>query len=277
MAGKREKEEPHTVIRFLLLFAMLAGLTVSTSAPPAVVSPVMAEEPVVAMPELEEVPAESGDEIIVPAEPVRPETMVITPAEEPVDAAYFTDTVFVGDSRTHGLQLYGGMTEAQYLHAVGATAESVFTKKTQETEQGTVPILDALAEMEVGKVYIMLGVNELGWPQTEKFYEQYGKIIDRVREDHPDAQVVIQSILPVSAKQDAKGTYVNNKRINTFNALLEELAIDKLCPYLNVAESVSDENGCLRSELTGDGVHLNTKGCKVWIEYLKSHPLPETT
>ena len=275
MAGKREKEEPHTVMRFMLLFAMIAGLTVGASAPPSAVSPVLAaEDPSLLIPE-EVLASETEEEIVEPAAPVRPETMVVAEAAEPVDESYFTDTVFVGDSRTHGLALYGGMEEAQYLHAVGATVESVFTKKTQETANGTVPMLDALADMEAEKIYIMLGVNELGWPQTEKFREQYGKLIDRVREDHPDAEVIIQSILPVSAKQEAKKTYVNNQRINTFNAILEELAIDKLCPYLDVAEAVIGEDECLRSELTSDGVHLNTKGCKVWLEYLKSHPIPE--
>ena len=281
MAGKREKEEPHTVMRFLVLFAVLTGLTVSASAPPAAVSPVMAEEPMetveaveVAMPLPDEIPAQSGDEI-VPPEPVRPETMVVEAAEVPVDETYFVDAVFLGDSRTHGLQLYGGMDEGTYLHAVGATVESVFSKKTQETAAGTVPILDALTDMEVGKVYIMLGVNELGWPQTEKFREQYEKIITRIREDHPETQVIIQSILPVSARQEAKKTYVNNQRIAVYNAILEELAIDTLCPYLNVQEAVVDENGCLKAEFTSDGVHLNTKGCKMWVEYLKSHPIPE--
>ena len=195
------------------------------------------------------------------------------PESEPVEDSYFADTVFLGDSRTEGFHLYSGLEEGQYLYAVGATVESVFTKSTQETEAGTVPILDALAEMDCGKVYIMLGVNELGWPRAEVFREQYGKVIDRVREDHPEAEVVIQSLLPVSAKQEAKGSYVNNRRIAEFNALLEELAAEKDCPYLNVAEAVTGEDGCLRPELTTDGVHLNTEGCRVWLDYLKDHPV----
>ena len=187
--------------------------------------------------------------------------------------SYFADAVFLGDSRTEGFHLYSGLEEGQYLYAVGATVESVFTKETQETENGKVPILDALAELECGKVYIMLGVNELGWPRSEVFQEQYGKVIDRVREDHPETEVVIQSLLPVSAKQEAKGSYVNNGRIAVYNGMLEELSAEKDCPYLNVAEAVTGEDGCLRPELTTDGVHLNTRGCQAWLEYLKDHPL----
>ena len=93
------------------------------------------------------------------------------------------------------------------------------------------------------------------------------------REEHPEAEVVIQSLLPVSAKQEAKGSYVNNRRIAEFNALLEDLAAEKDCPYRNVAEAVTGEDGCLRQELTTDGVHLNTAGCQAWLEYLKQHPV----
>lgn len=201
---------------------------------------------------------------------------VAVPQSDPVGMEYFSDAVFLGDSRTEGLYLYGNMTEGEFLYAVGATVESVFTKPTQTTEAGKVPMLDALADMECGKVYIMLGVNELGWPRTETFRDQYGKLIDRVREDHPDAQVVIQSILPDSAEQDAKGTYVNNSRIQEFNDVLRELAEEKDCPYLDVAEAVTGEDGCLLPELTSDGVHLNTKGCAVWRDYLMSHPVTKT-
>lgn len=235
----------------------------------------------------EAAPAEEPDQTAPAETPRMPElpveesgeeeaASVVVPQSDPVGMEYFSDAVFLGDSRTEGLYLYGNMTEGDFLYAVGATVESVFTKPTQTTDAGKVPMLDALADMKCGKVYIMLGVNELGWPRTETFRDQYGKLIDRVRADHPDAQVVIQSILPVSAEQDAKGSYVNNRRIQEFNDVLRELAEEKNCPYLDVAEAVTGEDGCLLPELTSDGVHLNTKGCAVWREYLMSHPVTKT-
>ena len=228
-----------------------------------------AQEPVRAR-VLEPAPPAEPEEPPAPEEPAKPATMLV-PESEPVEDDYFADTVFLGDSRTEGFYLYSGLEEGMYLYAVGATVESVFTKPTQETEAGKVPMLDALAELECGKVYIMLGANELGWPRSEAFHDQYGKVIDRIREDHPDAEVVIQSILPVSAVQESKGSYVNNGRIQTYNAILEELALEKECPYLNVSEAVTGEDGCLRPELTTDGIHLNTAGCKEWLNYLKTH------
>lgn len=272
---ERTKKRNHKRRRLLGTAALVSVLAVLLSGDP----------PASAVPEQTVLPEETAQEELIRArvlEPIpeaesreteeaeKPETMLVTESG-PVEDGYFTDTVFLGDSRTEGFYLYSGLQEGEYLYAVGATVESVFTKPTQETEGGKVPILDALAELECGKVYIMLGANELGWPRSEAFHDQYGKVIDRIREDHPDAEVVIQSILPVSAVQESKGSYVNNGRIQTYNAILEELALEKECPYLNVSEAVTGEDGCLRPELTTDGIHLNTAGCKEWLNYLKTH------
>lgn len=194
-------------------------------------------------------------------------------AVTPVEDTYFSDAVFLGDSRTEGFSLYSGLKEGEYLYSVGATVSSVFTKATEQTAAGKVPMLDALAGMECSKIYIMLGVNELGWVSSQTFRDQYAQVIDRIQADHPDATVAIQSILPVSQAQDDKKTYVNNARIREYNALLEELAEEKGCVYLDIASAVSDETGCLRADWTFDGVHLNTAGCQAWLQYLKEHPI----
>ena len=284
--GKRDMRKRSRPGRRLLgIAALLAAVLLLEPGAPA--SAVPERDPEEALPAVELLPAESRQVAVeVPAEEAVPGERAPEPEQAPaeeepwsgpvpegpaVEDSYFDDTVFLGDSRTEGFHLYSGLEEGQYLYAVGATVESVFSKPTQETEAGKVPMLDALAELECGKVYIMLGANELGWPRSEAFHDQYGKVIDRIREVHPDAEVVMQSILPVSAVQEAKGSYVNNSRIQTYNAILEELALEKECPYLNVSEAVTGEDGCLRPELTTDGIHLNTAGCKEWLNYLKTH------
>ena len=107
----------------------------------------------------------------------------VTPPEAaaPVEDTYFSDTVFVGDSRTEGFHLYSGLKEGQYLYSVGATVSSIFTKATEQTAAGKVPIMDALTGMECSKVYVMLGVNELGYFDDQGFYDNYCKAIDEIR------------------------------------------------------------------------------------------------
>ena len=198
------------------------------------------------------------------------------PETEAVEDTYFDGAVFLGDSRTEGLFLYSGLKTGHFYTAVGATVESVCSKKNFETESGEkVPLLDAVAEQDCDKIYIMLGINELGWSKVKTFHDQYAKLIDRVREDHPEAKIVLQSIPPVSAKQEAKKTYVNNDRISDYNEVIRTLAEEKECYFLDVAACLSDGNGLLPKDLNFDGIHLNPAGCKVWLNYLRTHSLED--
>lgn len=278
MAGKRNLKKRKRLPRLLGLCAALL-LLLGPEAPVLTPSTANAEHvpPASGPVETPALPAVvSTANAKAPEEPATQEEAPPDPEpalQEPVDATYFADALFLGDSRTEGLSLYGGPAEAEYLFAVGATVESVFSKPVAKPGGGKAPLLDTLAQRDCAKVYVMLGVNELGWVYAETFRDQYAKVIDRIREDHPEAVVAIQSILPVSALQDAKGSYVNNERIRTYNALLKELAVEKDCPWLDVAGAVADESGCLAADLTFDGIHLNPAGCAVWLEYLQTHPV----
>lgn len=270
MAGRREKKEHklHLPGALMVLAAIAVALSMGGPHGVAVNSPVEAEEP--------EIPAvvETAEEPVVPVtEPDVIEEAVWpgpVPESAPVEDTYFDDAVFLGDSRTDGLRLYSGLKTGTFLCSTGATVESVFNKSV-ETTVGTMPLLDALATLDCGKIYIMLGINELGWNGTETFRTQSTELIQRIQADHPDAEIVIQSILPVSAKKDAEGRYVNNGRIDEYNQVWLELAEEFDVSYMNVAEGIADKDGLLPSELCFDGVHLNVTGCRMWLDYLRTH------
>lgn len=203
-------------------------------------------------------------------------TSCVVPETAEVKDTYFDDAIFLGDSRTEGLFLYSGLKTGKPYTAVGATVESVFTKANFKTESGEkVPILDAMAGQECGKIYVMLGVNELGWTKTKTYHDQYAKLIDRLRADHPEAKIALQSLPPVSAKQDEKKTYVNNERIKAYNEIIKTLAEEKECYFLDVASCLTGEGGVLPVKQTTDGVHFNKAGCKTWLGFLRTHSLED--
>ena len=278
MLGKREKRDGRLRLPAILVLIVTAALVVASGGHQTVAADSPVEAPVERRIQLEEateaVRSVLSEEARNP-EPETPETPVgPVPEGGPVEDTYFENTAFLGDSRTQGFQLYSGLKTGTYYTAVGATVESVFTKKV-DTEAGKMPLLDAMAKQEFDKIYVMLGVNELGWNGTEIYHNQYAKLIDRLRDDHPDSLVVLQTLIPVSAKQEAKKSYVNNTRIAAYNEVIRQLAEEKQCPYVDVAAAMTDEQGCLRSDWTSDGVHLNTKGCQAWLEYLRTHPVGE--
>ena len=195
------------------------------------------------------------------------------PESEGVDDSYFDDAVFIGNSRTEGFMLYAGLTNATYLTAVGLMVDTIFTQPYAKVGEEKMTIIDALKTMDFSKVYIMLGLNELGWVYSSVYQEYYGRIIDTIREINPDAVIYIQSILPVSAEKSEKDEVYNNPRIQEFNGLLRQLAEEKEVYYLDVAEAVADETGCLPEGASFDGVHLMPEYCKKWRDYLKIHTI----
>lgn len=223
--------------------------------------------------------AEAGEPETAPEEDAGeaesgPEAFAPVPQSEAVGDEYFKDAVFIGNSRTQGLRLYSGLKDTTWLCSVGLNVETVYTDRFSVNGK-ELSAVDALAELAPGKLYIMLGLNELGWKSTDLFAEKYGGIIDAALAANPDCVVYVQSILPVSAGQDAAGTWCNNSNVNKFNSRLMLLAEEKGVNYLNVASAVAGEDGRLPGGSTPDGIHLTPNCCVDWLNYLKTHTVTE--
>lgn len=194
----------------------------------------------------------------------------VVPASDPVDDTYFKDAAFIGDSRTEGLMLYTGL-DATFYTAKGLMVNTFFTKPVVRKGEDKVTIPEAMEDQQFGKVYIMLGINELGWSYSSVFKKTYGDLIDKVRELQPGAVIYIQSLLPVTREKSEADAIYNNPKIQEYNELLLELAKEKQVCYLNVQESVALDNGALPKEASTDGIHLDKPYCEKWLDYLKSH------
>ena len=185
--------------------------------------------------------------------------------------SYFDDAAFIGDSRTQGLQLYTGLPNATFYATQGLMVDTFFSKKFVKAGGGKITIPDAMKNQTFKKVYIMLGVNELGWAYEKVFIQKYGEVVDKVKELQPDAKIYVQSILPVTkAKSDGDAIY-NNTKISRYNELIEQMCREKGVTYLHVADAVGLDNGALPAGSATDGVHLNREYCYKWLDSLKTH------
>ena len=271
MTGKHLDRKPGR--GWLLLVALVAAAALLAAAcshagtSPAQEVP-QTEQPVTVIPTEPDIPEEPVQEEPVPEKPA----WAPVPESDPVEDSYFDDVAFVGDSRTDGFRLYSGLNRGTYFCVNGETVASVTDMENWKTEDGKkISLADAVAAADCGKIYLMLGVNELGWNGTDIFRTHAGNLLQRLKADHPDARIVVQSLLPVSAEQNAKGSYVNNQRILVYNQIWMELAEENGCDYVNVAEAVTGEDGCLPANMSFDGVHLNRAGCHAWLDYLRTH------
>lgn len=203
--------------------------------------------------------------------PSAPYGKTVVKASDPVTDDYFADALFIGDSRTEGLSLYSGLDTAAFYTHKGLMVDTVFTKPVVKMGDETVTIMEALETQKFNKIYIMLGVNELGWAYESVFIQQYGKVIDELKRLEPGARIYVQSILPVTAKKSSDGGVYTNERIRLYNDLIVKMCEEKEVYYLNVAEAVQDASGVLPEEAAMDGIHLKPSYCVKWLDYLKSH------
>ena len=187
------------------------------------------------------------------------------------DNSWFRDAAFVGDSRMEGVMNYADFEYASNFSHVGLNVADVFTKPYIETESGSVTVADALHnDLKYGKVYVMLGINELGWYNLDKFVEYYGNIVDLLRETHPEAEIYIISILPVGAKAAKSSDMLNNDRVRMFNERIQGMCADKQVYFVNGFEALAS-NGSLPDDASPDGIHMQPSYCHKLTDYLLTH------
>lgn len=194
------------------------------------------------------------------------------------DVSYLDDTLFIGDSRTCTLQQYAGWDNAAFYVKNGLTIWNVFEEKIAECEGELVTVEEALSKEKFGKIYIMLGINELGRGTPDTFAEEFAKVIERIKELQPDAVIVMEAIMHVTETKDAEETYINNAQIDARNEKLKEVAEAQGIYWLDV-NPVTDEKdkGSLVEEYSFDGVHLKVKYIDVWKDFILENPFPEAS
>ncbi len=226
---------------------------------------------------LENVAKAGSDDVLETADDSTPATldpMADYPRDfTTVDESYFTDALFIGDSRLQGFGFWSGL-PATYYCATGFQLYKYDTTNVVQTENGKVPIFEAMPYDAFTKIYIKVGLNELGYGTEENFEKTYAQLIAKLREYEPRAVIYVHAILPVTAEKSEKDKAHNNPNIRVRNASLEKFAKSQKAYFLDAGPVLSDDDGNLRPEMTSDGIHLKPEYMKIWREYLCEHAVP---
>lgn len=181
----------------------------------------------------------------------------------------FENSAFVGNSMLEDLDMFGIIDNADFYAKTGLTVTTVFTESTVD---GSSPIMDEVVAGNYDKVFLMFGLNELGWSYSDVFVEDYEKIIDTLRDANPDVEIYVQSLFPVSKERSDKNLYgVTNERIEEYNQMLKDMAEEKDVTYVDVHAAMVTEDGALADGASPDGVHPNMEYCETWVQYLRDH------
>lgn len=209
-------------------------------------------------------PGANGENVTDPAAP--------KPAKQPDfyvenDITYFDDALFIGDSRTVGIMEYGDFDRSDFYCSQGLSAY-----KINETEVNGMNFDELIDSKQYGKVYVMLGINEVGMDH-EYVLTAYRAIVEKLKVHQPDAIIYVQANLHVSSY--AEDGIITNASIDDLNRGIASLADNKRVFYVDINELYDDEYGYFNSGYTSDGVHPLAKYYTQWCSWLCTKTVPQ--
>lgn len=220
------------------------------------------------------------------AEPYTPQqTAGAVPQSERVDASYFDDVVFVGDSVSVKLFYYNALNKvlgnAEFLTAGSLSCANalwpVSSQSVHPTWEGQKMLLEDSVLLTGKKtLYIMLGMNDIAVYGIDKSVENMQTLLTKIKANVPDLKIVIQSMTPIaSTSKLLKDNGLCPANIDAYNKKLLQLCLDNGYSFVDVASVMYDEDGYLKREYCSDpdnmGVHFTDAGCAAWVEYLYTH------
>lgn len=189
----------------------------------------------------------------------------------PVSSSWFDDACFIGHSILESLgPTFGNyFPEADFFVRGGLSCKALleYSQFSYGTNQ-TGTISQALGAKSYGKVYIMLGINEIGGT-TREFIGYMTNLIDIVKATQPNADIYLLSVTPVT--RDRVDPVYAPDNIVAFNDALQQLSLDEDCYYLDLFGQFIDDEGYADETYMYDSVHFNHDGNRAIQSYLMTH------
>lgn len=195
-------------------------------------------------------------------------------------ANFFDKSVFVGDSIMVGFRNYAAGNSASYMHnsdffaCVSYSLYHALTPVSRDSLQPTfagkkMNIWDAIPNMDVDRVFIMFGTNDLTYTRADVFAEKYIQLIKKIKEKSPNIDIYIIGMTPVYRGSE-KGC-LNNANVKWLNEYLMAKQVEWGYTYVNLYENVVDPSGNIIAGYSSDHyVHHNAR-CysEAWEKTLK--------
>ncbi len=217
--------------------------------------------------------------------------VVETPTTKDSYDEYFSNSLFVGDSVMEGFAQYvrgqrkdgvSMLSDAQFLTSimgikvadiVGDTegdSRRYYTYKGKEE-----PLETILNEMGTERVFIMLGMNDLGVGfSADETIERYRRMIPYIKEGNPGLDVVVLTTTPKTATKWLPD-YIGNRDLdspllNEFAEMLRIMCEEEGIKMVDVNAAVRGEDGHLPKEYSRDDfVHINNECSAVILDTLR--------
>jgi lysophospholipase L1-like esterase len=138
---------------------------------------------------------------------------------------------------------------------------------------GVLKRLDDVILRQPSKLFLLIGINDIGKDIPDMVIaDNIRKIIERVQAASPSTKIYVQSILPVNPDvQNFPQHYDKQEHVLNTNKLIEKVAENAHCTYVNIHDLFMDKQGKLDAKYTFDGLHIKPSGdgYENWVAYLR--------
>lgn len=192
-----------------------------------------------------------------------------SPPADTVSPIDLSNALFIGDSRTEGLKEYGGLTEAEFFASSGMSSFNLLSANLTVKSGGKQTLKELLSQHSYERIYLMLGINELGYPPSS-VTKKYASIVDWIHQLQPQARIILEANLHVTKKKSDSDPVYGNGKIDALNQAIYQMAVEKGCGYIDVNSLFDDGQGNLDSKYSVDNAHIMGKYYTVWAEWLRT-------
>ena len=139
--------------------------------------------------------------------------------------------------------------------------------------QGCIDRLDPIIKGKPAKLFILCGVNDISHGVTaDSIARAMERLIVMVKQGSPRTKIYLQSMLPFNNEvREWKLLKGREHVVVEGNALLEQVARRQGVTWIDLYPLFVDDQGCLRAELTNDGLHLMGEGYIIWRDALRPY------
>jgi len=170
--------------------------------------------------------------------------------------------VFLGDSLTHG----GRWNE--YFHHQEIANFGIPGEKSGDI----LFRLDEVIAWEPDKIFLMMGINDLGNGLSfETILQNHEKLIRKLK-NFDKTDLIIQSLLPINEGMFSNSDFGKNDILET-NFHLKKLCEKEKITFVDLYSAFSTYHNQLIKNYTNDGLHVNEAGYRVWKNCLQSEKL----
>ena len=170
-------------------------------------------------------------------------------------------TVFMGDSRVVGFDVFGYFDESRVLASAGATIRLIPDS------------LDTLSVINPKIVLLGYGINDMNntwyWESLDEYIEELNEHLKTLTELLPNAYIYVNSIIPVN--EHGLETSYTWAAIPDWNEAIKKNCIEKGYRYLDISDLVA-EHADLYAE---DGIHIQSAFYPYWAEALLTQYLSD--